>query len=267
MSNKKKCFVVTPIGDINSKIRRHIDGIIDQAIIPALKDKYDIEVAHREYEIGSINDRVINAVYSADLVVANLTSLNPNVMFELAIRYSFGKPAIVIAEKSSESLPFDIIDENTIFYVNDPMGAAELSEEIKKFEQNINFNEETYGPVYNAIKKRVDYEALKRVEPEKVDTISIIEYISKELNRINNKIDRICNNIEIPNNKISRDEQIYQEIDKLLKEYNEYVNDGYDARKKEKLLNKVNYMIDILGGSEPQYLKPLFKLKRDITGK
>lgn len=148
---KKTCFVVTPIGDENTAIRRHIDGIIDQSIIPALGDEFEIKVAHREYEIGSINDRVIQNVCNSDLVVANLTGLNPNVMFEIAIRYSFGKPAIVIAEDGTE-LPFDIVDENTIFYINDPVGAAHLKENIKKFVQKIDWSKCEYGPVFSAIK-------------------------------------------------------------------------------------------------------------------
>lgn len=151
MSEKKTCFVVTPIGDENTAIRRHIDGIIDQAIIPAIGDEFEIKVAHREYEIGSINDRVIQSVCNSDLVVANLTGLNPNVMFEIAIRYSFGKPAIVIAEKGTK-LPFDIVDENTIFYINDPAGAAELKENVKKFMQKIDWTKCEYGPVFSAIK-------------------------------------------------------------------------------------------------------------------
>lgn len=151
MSEKKSCFVVTPIGDENTAIRRHIDGIIDQAIIPAIGDEFEIKVAHREYEIGSINDRVIQNVYDSDLVVANLTGLNPNVMFEIAIRYSFGKPAIVIAEKGTK-LPFDIVDENTIFYINDPAGAAELKDNIKRFVQRIDWTKCEYGPVFSAIK-------------------------------------------------------------------------------------------------------------------
>lgn len=151
MSEKKSCFVVTPIGDENTAIRRHIDGIIDQAIIPAIGDEFEIKVAHREYEIGSINDRVIQSVCNSDLVVANLTGLNPNVMFEIAIRYSFGKPAIVIAEKGTK-LPFDIVDENTIFYINDPAGAAELKENVKKFVQKIDWTKCEYGPVFSAIK-------------------------------------------------------------------------------------------------------------------
>lgn len=55
----------------------------------AIGEQFDIRVAHREFEIGSINDRVIKNVYNADLVIANLTTLNPNVMFELAMGYLF----------------------------------------------------------------------------------------------------------------------------------------------------------------------------------
>lgn len=134
--DKKLCFVITPIGDNNSDIRRHIDGIIDQAIVPALGEKYDVVVAHRKYEIGSINDRVVRSVFEADLVIANLTNTNPNVMYELAIRYSFGKPAIVIAEEGT-NLPFDVIDENTIFYRNDPTGANDLKQKLIEYEKPI----------------------------------------------------------------------------------------------------------------------------------
>lgn len=151
MSEKKSCFIVTPIGDENTAIRRHIDGIIDQAIIPAIGGEFDVKVAHREYEIGSINDRVIERIYNSDLVIANLTGLNPNVMFEIAIRYSFGKPAIVIAEKGTK-LPFDIVDENTISYINDPAGAAELKENIRKFTEKIDWGKCEYGPVFSAIR-------------------------------------------------------------------------------------------------------------------
>ena len=147
---KKSCFVVTPIGDDNSDIRRHIDGIIDQVIEPAIGEKYEIIVAHRKFEIGSINDKIIKSIYESDLIIANLTGTNPNVMFELGIRYSFGKPAIVIAEKGTK-LPFDVIDENTIFYINDPTGANELKNRICEFEEKIELERKNYGPVFKVI--------------------------------------------------------------------------------------------------------------------
>ena len=182
MSDKKKtCFVITPIGDDNSDIRRHIDGIIDQVIEPAIGDKYKIIVSHREYEIGSINDRIIRSIYESDLVIANLTNTNPNAMFELAIRYSFGKPAIVIAEKGT-NLPFDVIDQNTIFYVNDFVGAEDLKKEIGKYEKKIDFIKENFGPVYKAISKIPLY---NEVETRKiVSNEKALKYIIDRLDTI-----------------------------------------------------------------------------------
>ena len=43
-TKKKRCFVITPIGDEKSEIRRHIDGIIDEAIVPALGEEYEVRV-------------------------------------------------------------------------------------------------------------------------------------------------------------------------------------------------------------------------------
>lgn len=191
--SKKTCFVVTPIGNDDSPIRRHIDGIIDQAITPALEEKYEIDVAHRKYEIGSINDRVIKSIYNSDLVIANLTGLNPNVMFELAIRYSFGKPAIVIAEEGTK-LPFDIVDENTIFYINDPSGANELKGKISEFEKNIHLEKKFYGPVYKAINTIPLY---KEVESgEDVSSEKLLSYVINRLDSIEKILGEPINKVD-----------------------------------------------------------------------
>lgn len=189
---KKTCFVVTPIGDDSSDIRRHIDGIIDQAIIPAIGEKYDIKVAHREFEIGSINDRVVKSVYESDLVIANLTGTNPNVMYELAVRYSFGKPVIVIAEMGTK-LPFDVIDENTAFYINDPAGAAELRKKIIEFEKKIDINKSNYGPIHKVIQKIPlinDVESGKSVTNEQQ-----MEYIISRLDSLEKNLGTLPINI------------------------------------------------------------------------
>ncbi len=59
---KKTCFIITPIGDETEPIRRHIEGIIDTAIKPALGKKYDIIVAHEISEPRSITKQVINEI-------------------------------------------------------------------------------------------------------------------------------------------------------------------------------------------------------------
>ena len=254
MEEKKTCFVVTPIGDENENtaIRRHIDGIIDQAIIPAISKEFDVKVAHREYEVGSINDRVIQRVYDSDLVIANLTTLNPNVMFELAIRYSFGKPTIAIAEKGTK-LPFDIIDENTIFYINDPAGAAELKEVIKRFVEKLDWNNNTYGPVYSAINKAAMLEKIETgVEEDSKAVFSFlvqkIEYLEKEIKSaflMNTQSDNDLFNFDSVNSALSDQKINYQirweeikskspfdleEAEQLLAEIKNYVDFALDLK-------------------------------------
>lgn len=185
-ADKKVCFVITPIGDDKSDIRRHIDGIIEQAIEPALGGKYKIVAAHKEYAIGSISNRVIRSVIESDLVIANLTNTNPNVMYELAIRHSFGKPVIVIAEEGTK-LPFDVVVENTIFYVNDPAGANELRKKLLEYEKPIDLEKKEYGPVYNVVGKISLYNEVesggKNVSSEK-----LMQYVIDRLDSLEKNI-------------------------------------------------------------------------------
>jgi len=147
---KKTCFIITPIGKPTDPIRRHIDGVV-QGIKDAIGGEFDVIVAHEMFDIGSINRQVLEQIYTSDLVIANLTNLNPNVMYELAFRHSVGKPAIVIAEAGTV-LPFDVKDERAFEYVNDYMGLKELGKTLYTCVEKINFADETpRSPIHSMI--------------------------------------------------------------------------------------------------------------------
>jgi len=61
----------------------------------------------------------------ADLVVSDLSGLNANVMYELALRHSIRKPCIMICLEGQQ-LPFDLYDKRTIFFRNDYQGGVEF---------------------------------------------------------------------------------------------------------------------------------------------
>lgn len=177
---RKRCFIITPIGKETDPIRRHIDGIIDAAIIPALGEKYEIVVAHKITTPGTITKQIISEIYSDELVIANLTDRNPNVMYELAFRHAIGKPVIMISDKDT-ILPADIIMERTIFYQNDAKGVLELREDLIKAEKAIDFDTKA-GPIIDILGDiSHDTSVLASVNTEEKEPL---EYIMNRLTKI-----------------------------------------------------------------------------------
>ena len=109
----KKCFVICPFGSADSEIRErstYIFNLISQAVNPR---GYECYRTIDDPAGGQILNQVISEIRGADLVVADLTNLNPNVMYELALRHVTGKPYIHLVQRGTK-MPFDISIMNYI---------------------------------------------------------------------------------------------------------------------------------------------------------
>ncbi|MGE7623588.1 hypothetical protein ACQKMD_11135 [Viridibacillus sp. NPDC096237] len=196
MSNdQKKVFIVTPIGGNSTETRRSAEGVIDAVIIPVLIDLgFDVEninVAHRINTAGSINKQLITRIIEDDLVIANLTKLNPNVMYELAIRHAIRKPVIQICEEGTV-LPFDIIDERTIFYKNDMFGVTELKKGLENYVEEALSDECPDNPIYRAIESQM---ILQSSSSQDVD---MNKYLIERLDSIEKTLSRDANSHSVP---------------------------------------------------------------------
>jgi len=191
----KKCFIITPIGGSNSEIFRHINGVIISVIRPLLESSgfSDIKAAHEIPDLGSINNQLVNRIIDDDLVIANLTGTNPNVMYELCLRHAAAKPVIHICEEGTD-LPFDIRGERTIFYTNDMYGVEELKTKLAKALNSINYDKEYKdNPIYSAIQIS---NILKTDGNEKIDTNKVI---IQQMEKLSNDVEIISRRLNSNN--------------------------------------------------------------------
>lgn len=178
----KTCFIVTPIGDTGSPIRRKIDGLLLSVLKPVLDDfGFDVKVAHEIAEPGSITQQVIKLLLEADLVIANLSGLNPNVMYELAVRHAQRLPVICICEKAT-NLPFDIAAERTIMYEDDIAGAAALKESLTVTIPLAMEDKEPDNPIYRSLSSSIMKEVVKKDGEQYI--ISLLEELNKRVNTL-----------------------------------------------------------------------------------
>jgi hypothetical protein len=138
LSNDKTCFVICPIGDEGTEIRRWSDLTFNYIIKPITETfGYTPKRADHIKESGLITSQIIKQLLDSQLIIADLTYNNPNVYYELAIRHFIQKPYIQMI-KRGEKVPFDISGMRTIFFDNDlelaNKAKTELSEQIKSIE-------------------------------------------------------------------------------------------------------------------------------------
>ncbi len=149
----KPCFIITPIGEPGSEVFTKAMGLIKSVIKPVLLENGFFPLPANDIaSAGSINKQVIEHVVNDELVIANLTGFNPNVMYELAIRHSYKKKVIIMAEKGPK-LPFDVNDQRTIFYNDTLHGVEEAVKELKKMIKVVLKDEVTSNPIIDVIKE------------------------------------------------------------------------------------------------------------------
>lgn len=138
----KKLFFVCPIGNEGSPERRTSDFVLDYIINPVAQN-LDFKT-HRSDLIVSqntITEDIINHLQNDDLVIADVTGTNANVMFELGYRFSLKTPLILIAQ-SVDNLPFDISGLRVITYDTTLPDINKVKNDIKTRILTFNFSSE-----------------------------------------------------------------------------------------------------------------------------
>jgi hypothetical protein len=171
--NKKICFVITPLGESNSKTRKNTDELIGKVIKEVLEElKFEMVVPNEIDKPGSITKQIIELLLNAKLVIANLTEINPNVMYELAVRHAKRLPVVTIMEEGTK-LPFDINDQRAIQYKKDWSDIDNTKKQLKRFIKNALEAQRPDNPIYSVVTDSI------MQEPKTINEIQ--DYLLREV--------------------------------------------------------------------------------------
>lgn len=116
-SNPHTVFVVSPIGEEQSEVRRSADQVLRHIIRKALPaSRYRVERADDDKHPGAITPRIISKIIEADVIIADLSGANPNVFYELAVAHGYMRP-VVHMQRADEKVAFDVKDMRIVRYL------------------------------------------------------------------------------------------------------------------------------------------------------
>lgn len=210
----KSAFIITPIGVPNSPINREARGIIESAIVPVLKAKgFEVNNPMESTESGSIGKDIINKIVDCDLVIANLTGQNPNVMYELALRHSVNKPFVMVMRNDEiDKLPFDIQDQRVVTYSDTLFGLDKLKKSLEDHIESA-MTDEPNSPVYEATGRVT----LKKGSSFSVSQEEILKNMMNKVDQISEKVTRLNSNNSI-NFNTKPDTFTLPELDKMMQD-------------------------------------------------
>ncbi len=84
-------------------------------VAASLEPPLPIIRADKIFEPGRITDQIVAAIQDARLVIADITGLNPNVMWELGYADALQKPVVILRQRNVEA-PFDIYERRQVLY-------------------------------------------------------------------------------------------------------------------------------------------------------
>lgn len=118
-------FIIMPFGEAWS------DDVSEG--IKSVCDKYDI-IAQRADNMFDTQKDVISDIWKgineAELIIADVSVRNANVFYELGIAHTLGKDIVLLHQKDSEPIPFDISTRRYIEYGMYPKAFSKFQEDL-----------------------------------------------------------------------------------------------------------------------------------------
>ena len=199
-----------------------------------LRSKFKVVRADELSNPGSITHQVIQLFYAADLVIADLTGLNANVVYELDVRHSFNKIAVHLIDRN-ERIPFDLKDERTVvFDLTDVASIEACKIELQKIVKVVGRKSFQYhSPVFRVL-------GLAAATPEERE--GFLEKISDQIESMADDVSNIEMNVTLldVDGVEGQVESVKGAVGSVQKQMNDVARDLYEMKLDvQKILGKL----------------------------
>lgn len=118
------CFVIMPFsGELIQEVyTEYTRPVIEEVGLKCIRGD-DI------FSVSSIMEDIFGAICKANVIIAEFTGRNPNVLYEAGIAHTLGKPLIGITQ-DMDDVPFDLRSIRHIVYKPTPKGLMHLKETL-----------------------------------------------------------------------------------------------------------------------------------------
>ncbi|PFI53534.1 hypothetical protein COI68_30315 [Priestia megaterium] len=139
MAHKYKIFFIMPFDTEFNDMYEHIKEVIEEE-----NSIYEVFRADNLLNQQNILKDIVLAINDSDLIVADLTDLNPNVFYELGLAHALRKDVILLTQQLGE-LPFDLRSYRVISYSNHFKKIQELETNLKRMLNDIQKGQLSFG--------------------------------------------------------------------------------------------------------------------------
>lgn len=199
------CFVSMPFGikqDHWTGVSIDFDKIYHTAIKPAVEAEGGTCLrADEELSGGIIHKPTFSRLIHADVLIADLTTANPNVLYELGIRHAArSRATIPIVGDDARRLPFDLFLLRPVVYALNngsltPDSAVKLTNELRvKIREALNSEAPTDSPVFLLLE---DFPGVDLAKVEKTPEL-FLSYARVDRGRVEAIYDKLRENGQSP---------------------------------------------------------------------
>jgi hypothetical protein len=177
------CGIIMPISLIDNCPPEHWGDVLGILKDVCTTNDFIPNLVSDADDIGVIHNRIIENIYSSDIVICDVSCKNANVMFELGMRLAFDKPTIII----KDDLTGYSFDTSLIEHLEYPRDLRFTT--INKFKESLGkkltatYEKSKSDPSYSTFLKNFGKYKIAHLEDREVSTDTFILNAIEELRR------------------------------------------------------------------------------------